>query len=392
MAVKPIYPEGIDQTAYHAALELCECAGNWLFNRSDLDVWYEIDGFPIKIPAGTRVLCTGWDQVRRAVEEMGTEEFYGCTGPVGRNGFKFIGGDKRYIYDRLVVFSPDTATHWSRRFGLPERTLEEHIALINTMGLDRITVVAEDLSFLLRCPGLRSVHIVHAKGIDAPLDFSPLYELPHLQDLSIDEGSNGITKSPAQRIDFARLPGLKQLGVCTNDPHNYHVLPKLERLFHSNDKRHMDLTELSCSPVLKSLDLLCCSTRSLKGIEKFPLQALSVSYLRRWEDISDLAGCASTLRMLSIDACGKIRDFSCLQELVNLECLFLGGSNTLPDLSFVNRMPNLKVLNFSMTIDDGDLTPCLRIPYATFDKGKRHYNLKDRDLPKSKDYPGFKLI
>lgn len=392
MSIHAVYPMNVDRASYEQALEQCVTAGNWLFNRSSQDVWFSIDDFEIKIPAGKRILCTGWDQVRRAVEEMDTEELYGCRPPVGRCGFKFVGGDKLYIYDRLVVFSPDTATHWSRIYGLPERTLEEHIALINTMGLDRITVVAEDLSFLLRCPGLRSVHIVHAKGIDAPLDFSPLYELTHLQDLSIDEGSNGITKSPAQRIDFARLPGLKQLGVCTNDPHNYHVLPKLEQLRHSNSKRHRDLTELSCSPVLKSLDLLCCSTRSLKGIEKFPLQALSVSYLRSLEDISDLAGCASTLRMLSIDACGKIRDFSCLQELVNLECLFLGGSNSLPDLSFINGMPNLKVLNFSMTIEDGDLTPCLRIPYATFGKGKRHYNLKDRDLPKSNDYPGFKLI
>lgn len=37
------------------------------------------------------------------------EEFYGCTAPVNRNGFKFVSGHQRYIYNDLVVFSPDSA-------------------------------------------------------------------------------------------------------------------------------------------------------------------------------------------------------------------------------------------------------------------------------------------
>lgn len=392
MEFTPVFPEGIERDVYDAALDQCVMNGGWLFNQSDVDVWFDFDGFVVKVPAGTKLRPDGWENIRDLLSGMGTEEIHGCTEPVGRWGFHFVGGDKLYIYDRLVVFSPDHARHWSRRYGHPERTLEEHIALINGMDLDRITVVAEDLSFLPRCPGLRSVHIVHAKGVDTPLDFSPLYELPKLEQLSIDDGSDGITKSPAQRIDFSRLPGLKSLGVATNDPHNYHVLPHLEQLRHANDKRHRDLTELSCSPYLKRLDLLCCGTKSLKGIERFPLQWVSLDYLRGLEDISDLSGCAGTLRALAIGACGKVRDFSCLHDLVNLEFLQLDGSQVLPDLSFLEKMPKLKVFNFSMTVGDGDLRPCLRLPYATFSKGKRHYNLKDKDLPKTLDGRGFELI
>lgn len=392
MTYTPVYPEGIDHNAYEAALEQCVFGSGWLFNQSGMDVWYDIDGFVIKVPAGTKVRPDMWENMRRLVEDMYTEEHRGCPFPVARNGFQFISTHKLYIFDELVAFSPDSARHWSMRYGRPERTLEEHIALINTMGLDRITVVAEDLSFLPRCPGLRYIHIVHAKGVDEPLDFSPLYELPNLIYLSVDSGSDGLCRSPRVKLDFQRLPRLKCVALCTNDPFNYHLLPELEHLLLSNDKRHLDLTNISHSPNLKELELLCCSTKTLGGIGQFPLQSVSLSYLRGLEDISALSGCADTLRCLTIDHCGRVKDFSCLHDLVNLECLQLDGSQILPDLSFLHRMPKLRVFTFSMTVANGDLTPCLDIPYVYCSKIKRHYNLKDKELPRDKSAYGFELI
>jgi hypothetical protein len=34
-----------------------------------------------------------------------------------------------------------------------------------------------------------------------------------------------------------------------------------------------------------------------------------------------------------------------------------------------------------MTVDDGDLTACKNVPYVSC-KNKKHYNMKDKDLPK----------
>lgn len=392
MEYTPVYPDGVAREAYEAALEQCVFGGGWLFNQSHMDVWFDFEGFVVKVPAGTRVRPDLWENTRRLIEDMYTEEHYGCPYPVARNGFKFISSHKLYIFDELVVFSPDSARHWSMRYGRPERTLEEHITLINTMGLDRITVVAENLRFLPRCPGLRHVSIVHAQGVDDPLDFSPLYELPELIDLSIGAGCDRNGRSPAINLDFRRLPKLKHVGVSTNDVYNYHLVPTLEQLWHSNDKRHRDLTNISCSPYLKKLDLLCCSTKSLEGIGQFPLQEVSLSYLRGLEDISALSGCAETLRSLNIDHCGRVKDFSCLQELHNLECLRLDGGQTLPDLSFLKKMPKLRIFTFSMTVEDGDLSPCLDVPYVYCSKIKRHYNLKDKDLPRDESAYGFELI
>ena len=182
------------------------------------------------------------------------------------------------------------------------------------------------------------------------------------------------------------------MSLCTKDRFNFPLVSTLETLALSNDAYHPDMTELSSSPRLKQVELLQCTMRSLNGIQQYPLQALSLSHLRRMEDISALSGCAGTLRMLSIDACGKIRDFSCLKQLTSLEYLQLHGRNVLPDLRFLNEMPKLKVFNFTMTVADGDLSPCLSLPYATFSGGKRNYNLKDRDLPKNADVSGFSLI
>lgn len=35
-----------------------------------------------------------------------------------------------------------------------------------------------------------------------------------------------------------------------------------------------------------------------------------------------------------------------------------------------------------MKVEDGDLTPCLQVPYVHSVKNRKEYNLKDKDLPK----------
>ena len=364
MEYVPVYPEGVAPEAYEQALEKCVFDGGWLFNQSDMDVWIDFEGFVVKVPAGTRVRPDGWTYVRNQVSGMGTEEFYGCQSPVNRSGFKFISGDKRYIYDNLLVYSPDSARATVGYYGPPGRTLEEHIALINTMKLEKATIIAEDLDFLARCPNLKKISILHANGIDHELDFSPLYELPQVESIDIAAPNMGLSKGPAIRIDFTKLPGLRSVSVCSNDVYNYHLIPTLEKLWHSNDKRHRDLTNISCSPHLKQLELLSCAAKTLDGIGQFPLQAVSLSYLRGLEDISALSGCAGTLRSLNIDHCGKVKDLSCLHNLHELECLHLDGGQTIQDLSFLRNMPKLRIFTFSMTVEDGDLTPCLDVPYV----------------------------
>ena len=46
-------------------------------------------------------------------------------------------------------------------------------------------------------------------------------------------------------------------------------------------------------------------------------------------------------------------------------------------------MRNLKTFAFNMDVLNGDLTPCLNLSYVYSEKDRRHFNLKDKDLPKT---------
>ena len=92
-------------------------------------------------------------------------------------------------------------------------------------------------------------------------------------------------------------------------------------------------------------------------------------------DISALKGVKDSLRALRIENCAKIKDFSVLEELENLELLELTGSNVLPSLDFMKGMKSLKTLILKMNVLDGDLSRCLDLSYV-YAKIHRHLRTK----------------
>jgi len=133
---------------------------------------------------------------------------------------------------------------------------------------------------------------------------------------------------------------------------------------------------------LECLNIIQSPIRSLKGIEDArKLRRLQLAYNRRLADISDLRYLRENLICLEIEACGRIRDFSVLSELQNLEFLTLKGSQTLPNLSFLKDLPNLKYLRFDMNVEDGDMSWCENLTYVQIQNHK-HYSHKNDDLPK----------
>ena len=145
-------------------------------------------------------------------------------------------------------------------------------------------------------------------------------------------------------------------------------------------------------PELLKFSIMQCSITSLKGIQNCPkLQWVDMEYMRTLSDISDLVSLATTLRLLSIENCPKITDFSVISKLKKLEYLELHGKNELPNLDFIKELPNLKLVNLSMNVLDGDISCLQNIQYADV-VCKRHYNLKNKDLPKDRIGLGFEFI
>lgn len=285
--------------------------------------------------------------------------------------------------DAIVVFNPADAVVVSPVFLRSRRSLEEHIEYIRKNNVKKAIVVAENIQFLTQCPSLEYLMVLPAITANE-FDYSPIYEMPNIKWLQC-ETMYGVNEEKVSTIDYSHFQGLKRLGVSGGKGHlNVHSAGDILSLFFDSGFPN-DKTLLGFIPgaVLKNFSVNLSPIQSLEGIEvASQLRRLELTYNRRLADISALCHLRETLRYLEIDTCGKIRDFSVLKELHNLEFLILKGSNILPDLSFLKKMPKLKTFHLTMNVEDGDLSLCQQLPYARI-KNRKHYSLKDNELPKN---------
>jgi Leucine-rich repeat (LRR) protein len=163
----------------------------------------------------------------------------------------------------------------------------------------------------------------------------------------------------------------------------YGELRELREIWMINFKGISGFDGLISSQELERVTIMTSSIKDLTGIGNHPrLTSLALHNNHSLRDISGLAEVKASLTTLAIDCCVKIRDFSVLEQLENLEFLQLDGNNTLPNLNFLRRMPRLKCFSFTMNVADGDLRPCLNIPQA-YCRDRKHFNLKNNQLPKA---------
>lgn len=300
-----------------------------------------------------------------------------------RNGFVFTSISKPgNVFDALVIKIPNDVRCFSPRFPDSSHTDEAHIALINSMKLQNVLIIGTDIKFLPQCPSLIRIKVIPVVTLPDSFDFSPLYQLPNIQYLFC-QTNYGDGKSQNGSIDYSQINGLRQLFTASSEGIHSQVLPTLQELSVSNfNGKKSDLTDLFHSTQLEKLVMISCKNRSLNGIERYKcLQTVDLSYNRSLADISQLGAVCATLKILKIENCPKIKDFSCLEELTNLEYLELLGNNILPNLTFLKKMTRLKRFEFSMDVANGDLSPCLLIPYVHSVTDRKHFNLKNRDLP-----------
>ena len=286
-----------------------------------------------------------------------------------------------YEEDILVIISPHDALWEAPIVPRSTKSLEEHISYIQENQLKKAFIIAEDISFLRQCPSLERLQIIPPFSAST-FDYSPLYDMPNLKQLNC-QTVYGPKDNLFADIDYSRISGLEHLNLSgKKGHHNYNSIKGLKTLsFAQGQPVSKTLSDLDVTS-LYNLDICQAPIRSLAGLENAKkLRLLGISYCRQLEDISALSSIGDTLTALDIESCGRITDFSVLSELHNLEHLRLYGRNTLPNLDFLRRLPKLKTFTFSVNILDGDLSPCMNIPYASC-SNKKHYNLKDSDLPK----------
>ncbi len=284
--------------------------------------------------------------------------------------------------DTIVVCHPRDALCISPVFLRSRKTLEEHIQHINEAGVKKAAIIAESMEFLVQCPGLEDVWVIPAVTAEN-FDFSPLYDMPCIKCLACNTmyGMNGEKWSC---VDYSRVKGLQCLIISGKSGHrNLGLVRGLKTLYlQYGHPRQKDLVDAFDTSMLESLSLTQSPIRSLHGLEKAQkLRILKLDHNRNLEDISAIELLGDSLQSLIIEGCGRIKDFSALSKLRKLERLYLWGANHLPNLDFLDAMPNLGALKLFMTVDDGQLAKCDRIPWVMI-RGKRHYDRRDKDLSK----------
>ena len=313
------------------------------------------------------------------------------NGYIERDGYIFTALTYPYnVYDTLIIRCPAQTETTYPQYAKSMRSLDEHICLINEYLLEKAIVIAETLDFIVECPSLKYLHVIPTAKKDA-FDFSPLYDMPEIISLTC-QTCYGSNEEFCAQIDYQKIEGLIDLGVSGKGHTNFNKIDTLKSIHVSNAKIN-DFRDVFCSSTIDTIRIVGCGIKTLDGIEQSEnITCLYLHYNRSLRDISALRKVKSTLRTLRIENCPKIEDFSVLNCLENLELLEMTGNNTLNNLGFLKEMKNLKTFIFNVNIKDGDLTPCLKLNYVYCDKSRKHYNLKDKDLPKGKFIRGNESI
>lgn len=290
-----------------------------------------------------------------------------------KNEFEFV--NMHYPFNEKRAIRIVEGTH----------SLQQYQEYINKQSLDMAEIIMPNLEILNLCPTLKHLRIIPSCKANTDFDFDALYELNEVMALNCQNkyGSRG---QYIGNVDYSRINGLVELSVgINNGTLNYNKIETLKSLSANGFKgKKRDLTDLFCSRELDTLKLIGCGMRSLNGIENsHKMQCLYLHYNRSLENIEALDKVSGTLRALRIENCPQIKDFSVLGCLENLELLELSGNNILQNLDFLKRMKNLKTFVFNVHVLSGDLSPCLGLLYVYSEKNRKHYNLKDVDLPKS---------
>lgn len=302
-----------------------------------------------------------------------------------RDGFIFYSiTNPANIRDAIVLHIPHDAQCLAPQIPASGKSLEEHIAFINEHKLEKALIIADTIDFICRCPSLKYLHIIPSYTAPNGFDFSPLYQLPNLKYLSC-QTIYGITENYGGYIDYSKLPTLEAVTVdASKYDLNISQIPHLRTLYLNHfGKKGQTLRDAFSSPDLDVLMLTFFKLKTLDGIDTAKaMKIVELERCRSLEDISALESVRDSLVALQISHCPKITDFSVLSKLYRLIDLRLNGKNVLPDLSFLRDLPNLQCFILKMDVANGDLSPCLEVPYV-YCKNKKHFSHSNEQLPKN---------
>lgn len=207
-------------------------------------------------------------------------------------------------------------------------------------------------------------------------DFSIINKLHLLKILGLPDNLKNtvdLTNFPnLERCSVTFSPRLKGLETCT----------KLKSLTLSDYKSsNADFSTFPTLPSLEELNLLEAKITSLRGIGKLKsLKIFTMYRIPKLEIIKHIVELKNSLEEIVIEKCKNIVDFDILKEMSNLKKIIISESGEIKSLDFVKGLKKLEFISFWGTnIIDGNISPCIGIPYVGFDN-KKHYSHKNEQI------------
>lgn len=242
---------------------------------------------------------------------------------------------------------------------------------------DELAASIGDFKSLPIFPNLRMLTVLCGEFSQEGL--KNLYRHKQLEALNFDINYVSSKDDTEGTIDLNEFPSIRSVFTWEYNVANLSDAKTLQTL--GIETVNTDLRYLSDLRELDSLAVGGKQLRSLVGIENMKLQCVCLESSKKLTDISSLEAAKDTLKLLKIEYCPNIKDFSVLSKLKNLRSLSICGSKgELNSLDFINEMPDLNFFVTDHNILDGNIKPLLRLPYASILQNRRHYDLKDEDL------------
>ncbi|WP_299315732.1 leucine-rich repeat domain-containing protein [uncultured Aquimarina sp.] len=195
-------------------------------------------------------------------------------------------------------------------------------------------------------------------------DIENLYTLENLKSLSF--------KNKTFKLDFCFLTQLEKLNFKYNKGvTNLNTLHNLKELLIIS-LSESNLINLSNLESLITLRLTRGNFISVEGIENLKIERLDINYNNKIKDINPI-GKLSNLKVLNIEKCKQLTDFSFLKGNETIKELFV---DNLDSIEFISSMPNLEKINFWFS-KDGNMKPLLEsksLKQINFYPNKKHYS------------------
>jgi hypothetical protein len=198
-----------------------------------------------------------------------------------------------------------------------------------------------------------SVHTYQSDNLDE-FKFEYLYNFKNIYNLSV--GNNPFLINPP--LDLSQFPNLKQ--ILTDSLKQFDNIDKAPLIFlevrpFANDIYTDDFGKFRLPSSLKGLVVEAQKIKSLNGFENLiNLEHLELSHMLSLKDISAISQ-MKNLKILTIISCPKV-DYDSL-PLIDTQIDFISIQSKVKSIKFLEKLPNLKAINISGVIEDGDISP-----------------------------------